>query len=418
MFKRWLDNRVLKALVSLGVNVHAYEPGRFNDLTSPLRCAVRTRDHQKLEILLSSPTCDVDEKSLCDGTTPLMAAVRKGYSSFCKTLLEKGANPNFDVENEEQFRKQSPWFAAVWSRKMDLIQLFIDHGVDVNVTCRTDKGPNTGYSAIHFAGMAGNEELVQFLLNAGALPDERNKLDQNTLLSYVAGNAIDPRHSFLGGFSHNTFQLLLAKGCNVNNAYKDGDTPLLYACFNNSNEMALELLDHGADPDWRNDSNASPLWYAVYGNLPKVVQRLLEFNVPLDVESRGSDLDGESDEDEYLFPEPMTPFGVAAEDWSFGICWILIQAGYEMKNHHPDFLEFEGVDRKYLEKEIKWFRQNLNQPLSLSRLCRNTVRKQLGQGIKQKVEELELPHILKDYILLKKLTNLEVPEKWYDLPDC
>jgi ankyrin repeat protein len=65
-------------------------------------------------------------------------------------------------------------------------------------------------------------------------------MDRNTPMSLAAhgnhGNVVD---------------MLLARGCNVNNADKDLDTPLLYATYNGNLACVESLLENGGSTSQR-----------------------------------------------------------------------------------------------------------------------------------------------------------------------
>lgn len=64
--------------------------------------------------------------------------------------------------------------------------------------------------------------------------------------------------------------LLLASGANVNARDSSGWTPLMRACNAGAFEVALMMLEHGAEPHARNDEG-----YTAWGRIPGNCTRLL-----------------------------------------------------------------------------------------------------------------------------------------------
>jgi len=65
-----------------------------------------------------------------------------------------------------------------------------------------------GYSALHYAAWEGKIQMVRMLLDSGARDDDRTE-DGNTPLALAAHGGCD-----------DILELLIRRGCNVNNADK------------------------------------------------------------------------------------------------------------------------------------------------------------------------------------------------------
>lgn len=102
-----------------------------------------------------------------------------------------------------------------------------------------------GYSALALAVKAGNEELVDILLNLDADVNSTNNAGQSIL--------------FLASW-HNRLRIvrkLLASGARVNETDQRGWTPLIIAVYHNHDRMVSMLIDAGADTEHRDTFSKS-----------------------------------------------------------------------------------------------------------------------------------------------------------------
>ncbi|KAJ3403875.1 hypothetical protein CcCBS67573_g06458 [Chytriomyces confervae] len=144
--------------------------------------------------------------------TPLMIAVSVGSAPLVDFLLQNGADVNLQNEN-----KQTPLFYAASKGWLDVCQLLISHGAKINVRDHLNQ------TALHRACAKGNVALVRLLLEQNNI-----KLD------------IDDR---------------------------DGNSALHIAIDNGHGEVAVLLVDAGADVDSENREKKKPLDLATDGNL-------------------------------------------------------------------------------------------------------------------------------------------------------
>lgn len=126
---------------------------------------------------------------------------KEGNLEAIKLLVAYGA----DLENPS-FLGDIPIFIAAKKYRLDIVDYFIDKGVDINI-----KSPIHG-SLLHVFSMAGEAHGVTYLLNKG-----------------------------------------VDISVNVNALDKDGLTPLFWASNKNHHDVIKLLLDHGADIDYSLD---------------------------------------------------------------------------------------------------------------------------------------------------------------------
>lgn len=272
---------------------------------------------------------------------------------------------------------------SVYQGHTDLAKLMVDSGADIN------KCNNQGYTAFHIAAWNGHVDIVKYFLKNGAKFDELTN-DKNTPLGLAAH-----------GDCPEVIELLLPLGCKVNNADKDLDTAMHYATYNGMTESVKLLLKYGADPNLRNRLNTTPLWNAVYMKHKDVVKFLLTANVDLEVKSCGINQHAQTDNVVLLYPNEVSPFYVAVQRQLLDILLLLKTAGYNIyseewfyRGEFPDGVE----DNPNLMAILKQFAST---PPRLITVCRNFLRKYFGNKLKERVNELEIPNNLKNYLLLQ-----------------
>ena len=120
------------------------------------------------------------------------------------------------------------------------IKALVEAGADLDASF--DDGE--GYTAVHFAAWDGKDQILSYLLEAGAQADVVGEDGYTPLFLAAAGGHLK------------CVEILVEKGADVNrrliddNIYfsKQGGTPLTKAFINGFLELSLFLIDSGADP--------------------------------------------------------------------------------------------------------------------------------------------------------------------------
>jgi ankyrin repeat protein len=273
---------------------------------TPLLYAVRQGYHEATAALVTAGA-DVNAVSAGDKTSPLLMAIINGHFDLAKVLIDRGANPN-----ALSTQGVSPLYAVLnveWAPKalypqpqahkqqklgyLDLMQLLIDKGADVNARTKM-KVWYSGYSfdlsgvdeigATPFwrAAYASDIAAMRMLVAAGADPnlptmkpagrarfgdmlDPREVVDQSGLPPIpVGGPSVMPLHAAAGvgygeGFGANSHRfaptgmlaavryLVEELGADVNAVDHEGNTALHHAAARGDNEMILYLVSKGAN---------------------------------------------------------------------------------------------------------------------------------------------------------------------------
>jgi ankyrin repeat protein len=204
----WNDFEIAGLLLGAGADANA-----ANDFqVTPLSEACSNADSALVRLLLKSGANP--NTAIATGETPLMTCAKSGAADAVRMLVEFGAAVNW----KEPAANQTALMWAAAERHPDVVKALIEAHADLKAHTRQ------GFTALHFAARVGDLESVKLLLAAG--------VDVNLLTQTE------------GGANRTTNQLGIAKTVGT-----IGYTPLLAAVVRSQVELALFLLDHGADPN-------------------------------------------------------------------------------------------------------------------------------------------------------------------------
>jgi ankyrin repeat protein len=201
------DLSAVELLVRAGANVKA--ANRWG--VTPLSIACEAGDAPMVELLLKAGA-DANT-TLPGGETVLMTAARTGNVAIVKSLIGHDAN----VNGREARSGQTALMWAAAEGNTQAVEALLAAGADLKIR------ENYGFTALLFAAREGKGETVQALLKGGANPNEvlqpRFRLRQRGVTDRVA------------------------------DVSKPGTSALAYAVSNAHYEVAVKLLQAGADPN-------------------------------------------------------------------------------------------------------------------------------------------------------------------------
>ena len=249
----WSDLETTDLLIRAGANVNAANDNGVTALW--LAC---TNGSEALVEKLLQAGADPNVSLSRTGETVLMACARTGNVDAVKRLLERGADVNAKDRGPQG---QTALMWAVAEKHPEVVRALVEHGADVRAATksRTDIYDRTtgGFTPLLFAARGGDLESARILLAAGADVNEATPESGNTLVVASASH-----HQELAIF-------LLEKGANPNSADEYGMTALHHAVQKgianlsaveytqalppppNQPELVKALLARGADPNAR-----------------------------------------------------------------------------------------------------------------------------------------------------------------------
>jgi uncharacterized protein len=242
------DAMAVRSLLSQKADANA----RSGDGSTALLWLAHWNDVETSDLLLKA---GADANAANDfGMTPLSQACTNGSFEFVRLLLKAGANPNTAIATGE-----TPLMTCARTGSADAVRLLVEYGAAINA-----KEPAQGQTALMWAAAERHANVVSALITAHADLTTHSK-DGFTAIHFAAR---------VGDLE--TVKLLLAAGVDVNiqtqtSQAKTGDndepvvtvgvtralraggaagyTPLLVATLRAQVDVALYLLDRGADPN-------------------------------------------------------------------------------------------------------------------------------------------------------------------------
>jgi ankyrin repeat protein len=216
-----VDHELVRALLKAGAKANILS--RYG--SSPLSEAVKLGDVELVRLLLGAGA-DANSPNQ-DGQTALMLASTLGSLEIAKLLVDKGAN----VNAVESFRGQTALMWAAAENQPEIVDLLLAHRADVKLRAKHDDWPRQMTS----------EPRAQFRQTGGL-----------TALLYATRS----------GCLRCAASIVKA-GADINQPNPDGITPLINALDNKSFDIAMFLLDKGANPHVWDMTGRTPLYVAV-----------------------------------------------------------------------------------------------------------------------------------------------------------
>lgn len=281
------DGEMAQMLIHAGAAVEAVT--RIGPYT-PLHVASTAGRASVIELLLEAGA-DVSASTSTSGVTPLHLAAASGSAEAVSTLLDHGA----EIDARESAWEQTPLIFAAANDRVDVIELLLERGADPALTSRAVDLVADG----QLAGEARNVQRAvleafsaddttptpsqvqaavaaarAYYLSAGAEEEEKEKDAEE---EPEDDDADGPRPSIAakGGLTallHAARQghigavtALLDGGADIDQvSAADATSPLLMATINAQFDLAMLLIERGADPNLAASINGvAPLWATV-----------------------------------------------------------------------------------------------------------------------------------------------------------
>jgi len=257
-----------------------------------------------------------------DWGAPLNAALGEGHLDIALFLLDRGA----DGEN---MGKKTGLYSASSSGYADVVRSLIDRGADLNAICEGHvEDPHVELTPLHVAIRNERLDIAILLLERGADTEARGSEDQTAL--YMASS-----HGYA-----DVVRSLIDHGADLNAICKDFDehcwdvkwAPLHVAIDCGRRDIALLLLERGADTETRGSVNQTALFKASSQGYADVVRSLID---------RGADLNAicESYDDQHWNGADFvhwTPLHVAIHKKHRDVVILLLERGADMETRNSD----------------------------------------------------------------------------------
>ena len=245
---------VLAAITSPDIDVNAADP----DGSTALLWATYQVDHELVRALLKAgASANVSNHF---GSSPLTEAVKVGDADLVRVLLDAGADPNSPNPDN-----QTALMLASSIGALEIAELLISRGANVNAV-----ESFRGQTALMWAAAGNHTDVIDVLIARGANVNLRAKYDD-----WLRQMTSEPRAQFrqTGGLTallyatrSGCFRCVIAivkAGADVNQPNPDGITALINALNNRNYDIAMFLLDRGANPNAWDMSGRTPLYVAV-----------------------------------------------------------------------------------------------------------------------------------------------------------
>lgn len=250
------DRDAVRTLLKTPAAVRAQEP----DGTTPLHWAVLKDDLETVQRLLRA---GASVKSATRyGVTPMTLAATNGNPVMVQALLEAGADPNTAMPEGE-----TVLMTAARTGKVETLKVLARAGANVNA-----REGWLGETALMWAANENHAAAVTELLKLGADPNvhstqmsfpKASPAVENLITMTFPQGAFTPLMYAARQGAMDATRALIAGGADLNAVNPDGATAMVLAILNAHYDLAVALLDAGADPNPQDVVGMSALYAAI-----------------------------------------------------------------------------------------------------------------------------------------------------------
>jgi len=211
---------------------HGASPNLYRKSGSgPLFFAAQNGNLEIVKLLLQHKA-EINAQNVI-GATPLLIASQLGYSEIAGCLCSNGADVTLAL-----YDGATPLMMAAQNGHLSVMRILCENKADVNIT-RVDH-----VSPLWIAAQNGHNNVISYLLEQGA----RDIEDYNGMTALFKA-VTKGYHEVVKTFLKNKSSVGLSQ-C--------GYTPMHGAAFCGHEEIVIELLNYGADPDFLDKDGKDP----------------------------------------------------------------------------------------------------------------------------------------------------------------
>lgn len=211
-------------------------------------------------------------KQLDEGRLPPLArAIINGNEALVRRLLSEDA----DIANRPLEDGTTPLILAIKHNKKDTIAALLQHHARVNQVAYR------GVTAIQVAAQRGDPEVVQMLLDAGAIPVRADDQGRDALMSAIELGQEQAASLLLAdilGDTGNHAQVQLR----LRNQYAPVDRYILLATQLHNEQLLDRLLPYATESTAVDPQGRTALWFAANESNSKLIPKLLKAGLPAD----------------------------------------------------------------------------------------------------------------------------------------
>ncbi|KAH3869881.1 ankyrin repeat domain-containing protein 50-like [Dreissena polymorpha] len=378
---------LVRSLVEAGCDINLPDKGG----STPLYQSASAGNLDLTEYLLSR-SADIAARKK-DGDTVLHGAVHGNNPNIVQRLIQAGC-----PLNDKNLKGEHPLLTAItFSAKLEMIKALVSGG-----SCLDERDTVAGNTPLHYAILHYNTPAALLLIDSGCDVNMLNTKRHSPLYTACEKNAEEVARRILGSPK---FQKRLFLVRNI-------PQPLFAAVSNGHAHMVDMLIQTGCDINMINSDGQTPVQQALTENCPFVVKLLLKYNCDLHAHARVKRLYKccllHEDQHPHFDLEPLF---VALTHKSVDLLKLLIVCYWkipgkfiaELDNVFQTTAELNTHYSHDLKSEIREvFLLSSRFPRSLKECCRALVRERLGACPGEKVEQLPVATMMKDYILMEE----------------
>lgn len=186
----------------------------------------------------------------------LMIAAAKGNVNIIKLFIEHKVNLNVSDE-----QGKTPLMISLNTRDLEVVKLFLENGVNVNAK------DNEGKTALMICCAIGIQEIIKCLIEYNANVDSIDNKSGNMLLYAIEGGCLEYVKTFHKKYNQD-----------INSRYEDDNTnTLMIACNGGYFEIVRYLVENGVDVNAVNKEGDTALNIAYFNSHVDIVN-YLKFN--------------------------------------------------------------------------------------------------------------------------------------------